>query len=74
MIITYILIKFTNIFNFKTTTVFNSIDEIKKENYILNMKFSYLLSTAIIIFIITLFYLIRKKVAYKNIDYKKEGG
>lgn len=72
--LSYILLKYTNIFNGNTINVYNSVDELKKTYYIHNMKISYLVSTIIIILILFIYYIIHKKVAYKNIDYKKEGG
>lgn len=72
--ITYILLIYTNFFNGSTISIYNSVDELKKNYYIHNMKIAYLVSTLIIILILYIYYIIHKKVAYKNIDYKKEGG
>lgn len=66
-IITYILLKYTNIFSGVTISVYNSIEEFQKEYYIRNMKISYLISTIIIILFLFIYYIIRKKVAYKKI-------
>lgn len=66
-IITYILLKYTNIYNGITISVYNSIEEFQKEYYVRNMKISYLISTLIIILILFIYYLIHKKVAYKKI-------
>ena len=74
MIITYILLKYTNIINTKTINVYSSIDKLTREYYIHNMKIAYIISTISLSFILLIFYIIHKKVAYKSIDYKKEGG
>ena len=72
--ITYILINYTNIFYIDTVSVYNQIDQVKRSYYVYNMKKAYLLSTSLIIVFLLIYYIIRKKVAYKNIGYKKEGG
>ena len=72
--ITYILINYTNIFNIDTISVYSQIDQVKRSYYVYNMKKAYLLSTSLIIVFLLIYYIIRKKVAYKNIGYKKEGG
>ena len=74
MVITYILINYTNIFNIDTISVYSQIDQVKRSYYVYNMKKAYLLSTTLIIVFLLIYYIIRKKVAYKNIGYKKEGG
>lgn len=74
MMITYILITYTEYFNLKTISAYSCIDDNLRQNYIYNMKLSYLISTFIIIFFIIIYYTIQKKVAYKNIGHKKEGG
>lgn len=72
--ITYILINYTNIFNIDTVNVYSQIDQVKRCYYVYNMKKAYLLSTSLIILFLLIYYIIRKKVAHKNIGYKKEGG
>lgn len=74
MLITYIFIKYTNIFKFESINVYSSIDQSIREYYVSNMKLAYLFSTFLIISFLFIYYLIRKKVAHKNIGYKKEGG
>lgn len=74
MLITYIFIKYTNIFYSETINVYSSNDQNIREYYVSNMKLSYLFSTVLIISFLFIYYLIRKKVAHKNIGYKKEGG
>lgn len=72
--ITYILINYTNFFNIDTVSVYSQIDQIQRSYYVYNMKKAYLLSTSLIIVFLLIYYIIRKKVAHKNIGYKKEGG
>lgn len=72
--ITYILINYTNILDGETINVYSSIDENVRDYYVYNMKYAYLISTFSIILLLFIYYIIRKKVAHKNIGYQKEGG
>ena len=74
MIITYIVLTYTNIIDYETICVYSDIDNYERVNYISNIKISYLISTFLIIIFVFIYYVIRKKVAYKNIGHKKEGG
>lgn len=74
MVITYIVLTYTNIIDYETICVYSDIDNYERANYISNMKISYLISTFLIIIFLFIYYVIRKKVAYKNIGHKKEGG
>lgn len=65
VIFTYIAIKYTNISINNVTEVYNSADDTLREYYMLNMKYSYLLSTGIILLFLYIYYL-TKKVAYKK--------
>ena len=65
VILTYIAIKYTNISINNVTEVYSSADETLREYYLLNMKYSYLLSTGIILLFLYIYYL-TKKVAYKK--------
>lgn len=74
MAITYILINYTNVLDFNTISVYSNIEENTKEYYIYNIKKAYLISTSLISIFLFIYYFIRRKVAHKNIGYKKEGG
>lgn len=65
VILTYIAIKYTNISINNVAEVYSSADESLREYYLLNMKYSYLLSTGIILLFLYIYYL-TKKVAYKK--------
>lgn len=61
MAITYILLKYTSILDLSAISVYGSVDESIRTEYMYNMKISYLISTISIIFIIFIYYLTRKK-------------
>ena len=59
-IITYILLRYTNMHDLSTISVFSNTETITKTNYIENMKIAYLSTTFIIIAGLFIFFCIRK--------------
>lgn len=62
-IITYILLNFTNIVDIDSISAFGSVDDgniINTENYINNIKTSYIISTFCIILFLLIYYIIRR--------------